>query len=153
MSRGRYWYWRTNPVGWIILPSVGIASILFGLYSFIRVHGRPGPVILIVGGLYFVLRYWISSFQFRRALKKHPQYKSSLKWIFNEDGLELVSEQAHLKSSWSAYLKTYTVSDGFLLYPQQGIFNWIPRSGFKSDEDSRILEDILARKTCNKKKV
>ena len=151
MSRGRYWHWRTNPVWWIIFPSMGIASILFGLYSFPRAHGRPYPVILIVAGVYFVSRYWISWFQFRQALKKHPGYNSLLNWTFNEDGVELVSEHAHLKSNWNAYLKTYTVSDGFLLYPQKGIFNWIPRSGFESDQGSRILEDILARKTRNTK--
>jgi hypothetical protein len=89
--------------------------------------------------------------QFRRALKKHPQFNQTLNWVFNEDGLKLETEHSSLSADWRLYLKTYTVPDGFLLYPQKRAFNWIPRSAFQSDEDARVLEDILARKTRNKK--
>ena len=151
MSRGRYWFWRTNTHWWIISLVLGTGGILLGLYLFIKVPNSPAPVVVILAGLYFILRYWITGLQFRRALKKHPQFNDTLNWVFNEEGLKLETEHSSLSADWKLYLKTYTVPDGFLLYPQKRAFNWIPRSAFRSDEDVRVLAEILARKTRNKK--
>ena len=151
MSRGRYWYWRTNTRWWVISLILGIGGVLLGLYLFIKIPNSASPVAVTLAGLYFILRYWISGIQFRRLLKKHPQFNNTLNWVFNEDRLKLETEHSSLSADWSLYLKTYTVPDGFLLYPQKGAFNWIPRSAFRSGEDAQVLEDILARKTPNKK--
>ncbi len=151
MSVGRYWFWRTNPHWWIISFAFGIAGLVLGLYLFNKVPHSPAPVVVVLAGLYFILRYWITGLAFRRTLKKHPQFNNTLNWTFNDNGLELQSEHATLKCDWNLYLKTCTVRDGFLLYPQKRMFNWIPRSGFRSVDDARTLEDILARKTRNKK--
>lgn len=151
MSRGRYWFWRTNPHWWIISLAIGIGGVVFGLFLLTNVREPAAPVAMMIAGSYFILRYWITGLAFRRAMKKHPQFNNTLNWTFTDNGLELQSEHATLKCDWHLYLKTYTVPDGFLLYPQKRAFNWIPRSAFRSDDDARVLEDILARKTRNKK--
>ena len=130
---------------------MGIAGVLVGIYLFVIEPKTPVPWLATAAGLYFLLRYWVSGFQFRRSLKKHPQFNSTLSWVFDEDGVEVENEHGTSKSKWSAFLKTYTVSDGFLLYPHRAAFNWIPNSALRSDEDVHVLEDILARKTLNKK--
>jgi hypothetical protein len=151
MSRGRYWFWRTNPRWWIISFIMGTAGILVGIYLFAVEPRTPVPWLATAAGLYFLLRYWLSGIQFRRTLRKHPQFNTTLNWTFDEEGLQVENEYGTSNSKWSAYLQTYTVRDGFLLFPQKGAFNWIPHSGFNSREDIALVADILKRKTRNKR--
>jgi hypothetical protein len=151
MSRGRYWFWRTNPRWWAISSIMGIMGVLVGTYLFVVEPRTPAPWLSMAAGFYFLLRYWISGFHFRRTLKKHPQFNSILNWTFDDEGLRVENEYGVTTSKWNAFLRTYTVPDGFLLYPQKAAFNWIPCSAFKSEGEAHCLEEILRRKTRNKK--
>src|SRR5437764_12999186 len=106
MSRGRHWFWRTNPHWWIISSIMGLAGVLVGVYLFAVEPRTPAPWLATAAGLYFLLRYWIAGIQFRRALRKHPQFNQTLNWVFSDDRLKLETEHSSLSSDWTLYFKT-----------------------------------------------
>ena len=58
-----------------------------------------------------------------------------------------MTSNGEVTANWKGIMEACITPDGFLLYPQKGIFNWIPRSAFASPADAEVLADILRRKT------
>lgn len=98
-------------------------------------------------GIHFLFSYWILGIRFRRDIRKNPQYGKELKWSFFDDGFHLLANGSEMRADWSGFYETYVAPDGFLLYPQKGIYYWMPKSGFKSPEEASFVEAILKQKT------
>ena len=123
LSRGRYWHWMKVPwIAWIF-PIIGILITFGAVHILLRSeHLQFAPWILLLMGLYFIFRYWIFGFHFRRELKKNPHYGKQMTWTFSEKGIETVAEGFEFKTEWNGFHETYITPDGFLLYPQKAIF-------------------------------
>lgn len=153
MSRGRHWHWFKTPWLCCVLPFLGVLLIVFGTFILSREDDfLATPWVLIVMGCYFILRYWIIGFRFRRDLRKNPHYGKEMQWIFTEDGFQALMAGSEVKSDWSGFYETFITPDGFLLYPQKGIYYWIPKSAFTTSADSDFVETILQHKTHAKLK-
>lgn len=152
MSRGRYWHWFKTPWLCYLLPTVGIFFIAASIYIFTQEDdGIATPWVLLVMGIYLVLRYWIIGIRFRRDIRKNPQFGKEMKWTFMENGFNAHTSRSVIKSDWTGFYQTYVTPDGFLLYPQKGIYYWIPKSAFEAADAAAIVERLLEEKTNAKR--
>jgi hypothetical protein len=148
MSLARYWHWYKTPWQAYLFPAAGLCFVCFSVWILMQDGLRKAsPLVLLAMGLYLIFRYWITGFSFTRAIRKNPQCGKQIEWEFSEEGYHAVISSAEVKSGWDGLFETYITPDGFLLYPQKGLFNWIPTSGFASLADVEALADILRRKT------
>lgn len=151
MSRSRFWHWFKTPWLFWSFPLFGIVIIALSLLILNQPdHPIVTPWVMLVCGTWFILRYWMIGFGFRRDIRKNPHYGKDMKWTFTEEGYEVLLQGSETKSDWNGFHECFITPDGFLLYPQKRIYYWIPKSGFSCPEEIGFVEAILRKRTNSK---
>ena len=147
---GRSWHWKkfgSLQYLWYVAGAIFITLGSIALY----LGDRPFGIMILSYGLYCVTRKKILEFRFKRNIEKNPGYQIPTKWEFTENGITQTSKLGSSELSWSAIYETVTTPEGVLLYPQKNLYFWIPVRYFEYDEQFHELEELLAKKTKNKK--
>lgn len=148
LSQGIYWHWYKVPWQGYVCPAAGVCFGAFALWAINHGGARSATCwVLLTMSIYLILRYWVVAFRYRQRARNAPGYGLAIKWVFNEEGFQVTSGDSEFKTLWGDRFETFITPDGFLLYPQKGVFIWIPQSGFASTSDLEGFADILQRKT------
>lgn len=138
---------RRRLVLWLF-PLLGLIYAAWGLWRLTDGGSQEGLYILaIVVGIYLVFRTPILNFRGMRILRRHPQLNQLIQWTFTEEGFNVQSDGSTLSTRWDQLYETVSTREGHLLYPQKGLFYWIPNSAFSTPSDDEALRGILRTKT------
>jgi YcxB-like protein len=124
---------------WVVV----VGMITAGL-NHVSMTGRlqDGLFVLSIGLFpifYIKLLYpWI----IRRQFAKRPDVKTKIEWRITSDNLQVRNTQGSSEFIWSALCKVIETPEGFLFYPTEQIFHWLPRHGFASDADFDSLVQL-----------
>jgi hypothetical protein len=104
-------------------------------------------VLLPVGGIYLLfLRKYDVRWSLRRHFRKRPDKDSHIVWTLGEDDLRNKTDNSESRQNWSQIAKVRKANNGFLLYPNDQMFYWLPTTAFVSQEDRQRTEELLRRK-------
>lgn len=92
-------------------------------------------LIGFIFGTYLLLFPKLLKFRFRKSVRKMPMYQKEITWTIDEEKVRLDVGGNTSENKLSSYFLVRITPKGILLYPQENIFYWIPRSGFASNED------------------
>ena len=102
----------------------------------------PGGVLLFVGIyvpiMFLVIRPW----RIRRQFAKRPDCNAEIEWRVSADSIDARGAHGTSDFTWPALAKVVRTPAGFLFYPTEQIFHWLPRHGFASDTDFDRLSQL-----------
>jgi len=129
------------------LVFLSLMAILAGWCNY-QSHGWPVlTVVFPLGGVYFLLlRKLDVRWTLRRRFKKRPDRDLRITWILAEDALQIETEETQSKENWSQISKVRKARNGFLLYPNDQMFYWLPITSFASEVDWNRTEELLRSK-------
>ena len=134
-----YKYHRRSSMAFKILdfayPTIGITNIALGLYGVV-IEQRLESVGSIIFGLFFLSINKIQLYFYGRSFKKLNYENKQVEWEISQD--KILHRMLNLSESTFSWNLIHGVSDtpeGFLLYPQQNMFYWLPKKAFASKED------------------
>lgn len=114
---------------------LGIFYLGQGLYD-LASNFNLGSFIPIALGVYCLSFNRISIYFFARNYKKLNYDNKITEWeISDEKIIHRMISLSELTFSWELVKGILDTPKGFLIYPQQHLFYWLPKSKFSSEED------------------
>jgi YcxB-like protein len=150
MARGLHWRHICAPPyrRSLHLLSAVIAGV--SIYSLFVAGPSPIPIAFLVVLLYaYVGHRYERSWFIRRAFNKRPDKNAHIEWLISSDKLCVESPRAKSELLWAAFAKVVQTRDGFLFYPIDQIFHFLPKRGFLSEADFERLTQ-LAKQQAHK---
>ncbi len=101
---------------------------------------------LTLGGYWFILRPLVRRWVIRRRFKKEPDRDREIDWEFSEDKIRVSTAHSNSERVWHSYTKVVRTPEGILLYPNEEMYQWLPRSGFANDKEFVRFIELSAGK-------
>jgi hypothetical protein len=101
---------------------------------------------LVVGIYWFAIRPFDRRWTVRRRFSKRPDRDIEIEWQAFSDKVLIHSALAQSEASWQAFAKMVRTPSGFLLYPNDQMFHWLPRHGFASDTEFDRFDELTKGK-------
>ncbi len=100
-----------------------------------------GPYLVVVGALSLVFPLIMRSTTVRH-FSKRPDKDMDLEWQISSDRLVTKTSLSNAETSWSMIATVIRTPAGFLFYPNDQIFHWLPLHGFRDQADVERLADM-----------
>jgi hypothetical protein len=127
-----------------LIPIMAILFIGWGGYEAITSgHWIAGFPLLLFGTLLLFGAGPLSSWQFRRAVRRSPSYGSEMTYIFDPAQITISGEGHHSTFTWKKLYSATVSPAGVLLYTQKTLFHWIPAAAFTSPSDIATVRSYL----------
>ena len=110
---------------------------LFQTGSFFSILPTLLPGLFLVGMPYF-LRYLA-----QRNVRKLPTLGKEMTWQLNKQGVSGSTAGNTFSQTWASMEEALIADDGFLLYSQKIVANWIPKSAFASEADFQQAQQLI----------
>jgi hypothetical protein len=134
---------RPYRVGLVFLALMAILAG-WGYYSS-RGWGIPS-VLFPLGGVYILfLRKFDKRAAIRRHFKRRPDRNTEIVWTMTSDDFHIKTHETDYHSKWSQIASVRRARNGFLLYPNETMFYWIPFHALP-DEQREAAETLLREK-------
>ena len=130
LRRGFRWTANAIAVGIVGLSSWSLLFVQFSVPS----------SLLIVAGLYWLFirgiekRWWLT-----RKFKKRPDRDAEIHWTFTDADIHSRSSKGEGRLEWTALVKWLETPEGFLMYPNEDLFIWLPYFSFENEKDVNSL--------------
>lgn len=98
-------------------------------------------------GLFQGFRFLRLKSVFVQQTKAIPGYGEKLVWSFRNEGYEAQIGESKSYVAWNHVAETKSTPDGVLIYPQPGLWEWIPKTAFTSESDYIRFLELIAAKT------
>lgn len=143
LVEGDRWNYRHRVRRIFRVAIVGLA-ILFLLVGAISIWDDPsvGIIAIAAGLLILMCRPVIVPWLLRRQYKSRPDNDCAIEWRFTTDGIEYQTDLGSGEASWKSFVKVVQSPSGYLFYPTQQIYHWLPRHGFSCNEDFDRLAEL-----------
>ena len=120
-----------------------VLIVAVSLYSLFRSGLSAIPVGFLVAAfyIYFLRRFevrWLT----RRQFAKRPDRNSEIQWSASPQGLSTAATHGRSDFQWTALTKVLHTPDGFLFYPTEEVFHFLPRRGFRDETDFDRLAQL-----------
>ena len=149
-AKENHWRAQCRPGYRAGLTFLSLMAILAG-WGYYHSHGWATFTILYllfpVAGIYFLfLRKYDARWALCRHFKKRPDRDAHIVVTLGEDTYCIKSEEAESKQKWSQISKVRKARNGFLLYPNDMIYYWLPLTAIASEADRVRTEELLRNK-------
>jgi hypothetical protein len=113
------------------------------IYSLSVAGPSPVPIVFLVLLLYiYIGRPYERRWHIRRVFAKRPDKNADLEWLISSDKLCFKGPRSKAEFLWTAFTKVIQTQDGFLFYPIDEIFHFLPKRGFQNDTDVQRLTQL-----------
>ncbi len=93
-----------------------------------------------------IYRWWLS-----RKYDRRPDKGIEIESVFTDTGIESKYEGGEGRTEWTMLAKWIETPEGFLIYPNESVFVWMPFSAFEKDKDIESLRELArTRVSINK---
>ena len=133
-------------VGYYVLLTLGVVSVLLGTFVAYKVDYWPGLCLQLVG------IFWLSWFVIiwplwvRRDFRKHPNFSVPQVARLNDEGFYSANDIAQGMAKWTAFTKFHETQNLFMLHMGARLFQVIPKralSAAQIDEMRQLLHHNL----------
>lgn len=87
---------------------------------------------------------WILKWVLQRQNARRPDLTGDLEWLITPESLQFRNGNSESRLQWSAIVKAILTPRGFLLFPNDQFFYWLPRSGIRDEQDFAKLAKWVA---------
>lgn len=121
------------------------------IFVFTRINGHDNAFInayIISFGLIGILfLFYPKSVVYKgmRQLKSSPFYGKEINWEIS-DNVSASAEGFNSTTKLEMYYQVIFTKYGILLYPEKGLFHWLPREGFQDEESFMQAKALIASK-------
>ncbi|MFN2514395.1 MAG: YcxB family protein [Pyrinomonadaceae bacterium] len=117
----------------VLLSFIGVV-----LLAWIQLPSKSAPpwslLLLIIFCFYLLMFDRVNAWAWGRRFGKRPDADMEIEWKFSKKGIKTQSDLGEATLQWKGFLKVVEASDGFLFYPLEKLFHWMPFSAFESPE-------------------
>jgi len=107
-------------LAWILLPSTS---------------APPWALLLLVIFCFYLLMFdRVNAWSWGRRFGKRPDAEMEVEWEFSKKEIKTQSALGEATLQWKGFVKVVEARDGFLFYPLEKLFHWMPFSAFESPD-------------------
>lgn len=137
---GRWLYRITNSVG-IILVLSGVVALSQGVGG-----GLSGLLCTIILASIFFAMPLIARRASLRLYAQMPDRDKEMTWEITSDRVSWRTDIGLSELSWNGLTRVVKLSEGFLLYPNDRIFLWLPVHAFRNEVDVTNFAELAKTK-------
>ena len=116
----------------VLLAFIGVVLLAWLLLPSTSAPPFWALLLLIVFCIYLLMIDRINAWNSSRGYDKRPDANVEIEWQFSREEIKLQTELGEATAHWKSFLRVVEASDGFLFYPLQNLFHWLPFSAFES---------------------
>ena len=136
VSRGRKW---SIPVSLLCIAVGVIALIVLGIDS----EHRTVSIFFVLIGIFNVVWHFWDKHKWFRNRRSANVTGQDIEIRFEDDRISMTSPSSKSESEWTVFQKIVTTESGMFLYPQQGIYIYVPDSALQpADAKTEIITKI-----------
>ena len=103
--------------------------------------------LFLVGAYLLFLRHFEYKYFARRRFKKRPDKNKRIRIEVTEDIIKSeVEDIGKSEANWNSVYKALRNKEGIIIYPNEGIYHWIPNHAFQNEEELNQFWDLVKRK-------
>lgn len=130
----------------VLLSFIGVLLLAWMLLP--STSSPPWSLLLLVIFCFYLLMFdRVTAWAWGRRFGNRPDADMEVEWEFSKKEIKTQSALGEATLQWKSFLKVVEASDGFLFYPLEKLFHWMPFSAFESPE---CIELVRAFMTENK---
>ena len=120
---------------WLLIRTgLSITLVIIG-FILLLTHGtNPMPLLMIMVGIFALLRPMIWKIMHSRNLRNLPGFGQTVIYTFTAESIAINGDELQAKVKWSDLFEAVLTKQGLLLYHGKKSYTWVPRSAFTSDE-------------------
>jgi hypothetical protein len=109
---------------------------------------QTSSVIIVLAGAYLLfLRHFEYKYFARRRFKKRPDKNKNIRIEVTEDLIKSeVEDIGKSEANWNSVFKALRTKEGIIIYPNDGIYHWLPNHAFQSEDELNQFWDLVKRK-------
>jgi hypothetical protein len=134
--------------GSVFLPWLGAALLLLCI---VNVKGFGLPVSNLgfpfFFGVFFAATPLTVRWSAKRSARQLPSLNKMVGWHITDFELQTSTVGEDTRFVWEKIIKIQERKNGFLLFPQPRLAHWIPKHGFKSENDIQLFREIAKSKS------
>jgi len=116
------------------------------VFSLVKVGPSPIPIGFIAAGIYlYAIRPFEVRWFTRRQFAKRPDNNCDVQWTVTPERICTLTTLGSSEFQWAAITKVIRTPDGFLFYPNNQIFHFLPLRGFRDDADFQRLAELASQ--------
>lgn len=83
-----------------------------------------------------LFRVRLNTWLYARRFHRRPDANCRVEWVITDTRLACTrTPDTRLETGWDSFMRAACTPAGWLLYPQENMFQFLPRHGFASDAD------------------
>jgi hypothetical protein len=91
-------------------------------------------LLLVILSFYMLMFDRVNAWSWARRFGKRPDAEMEVEWEFSKKKIKTQSALGEATLQWKGFVKVVEAVDGFLFYPLENFFHWIPFSAFESSD-------------------
>ena len=129
------------------LGFIALMAILAGCGHYASNGWGIPSVLFPLGGVYILfLRKFAKRAALRRHFKRRPDQNTEIVWTMSDDHLHIKTRETECQSKWSQIASVRRARNGFLLYPNETMFYWLPFHALPDEAKREAAETLLREK-------
>lgn len=125
---------------WLILRTgLSILLIIAGFIMLMTQGVNAMPLLMIMVGIFALLRPMIWKIMHSRNLRKLPGFGQTVVYTFTAENIAINGEDKQATVKWTSLFETAPKKQGLLLYHGKKSYTWVPLSAFDSSEDFQTV--------------
>lgn len=113
-----------------LYPIIGVAGLTLGVVTWWLMDSPLLLAIVLFPCLLLLLFMPYNRWIMRRNVRKLPNLNKEVAWQLDEVGLAGEGEGFAFSQDWTAMYEALLTPAGLLIYPQENVIYWIPRTAF-----------------------
>jgi len=117
----------------VLLSFLGVA-----LLAWILLPSTSSPpwalLLLVIFSFYLLMFDRVNAWSWGRRFGKRPDAEMEVEWEFSKKEIRTHSALGEATLQWKSFIKVVEANDGFLFYPLENFFHWMPFSAFESPD-------------------
>lgn len=139
--------------------AVGFVCVVMIGVGFMGLRSNPvwellGAVAMIAVGSYILFfRKHDVRWTLGRRFRRRPDKDTEIVFLLSEEGVSYSSSVGEGRSPWEGFTKVRKGERGYLLFPNDSIYLWLPFHAFGSVDDLIRADELIRRKVADSAKV
>lgn len=141
--KGFLLHFKHNQRALRFMPLIGGILVVLSIVNLFQVDSFFSILPALLPGLFLLGMPSFLRYLARRNVRKLPTLGKEMTWQLNKEGISGTTASSSFSQTWGSMEEALIAEDGFLLYSQKIVANWIPKSAFASEADFQQAQQLI----------